>query len=312
MIKRGPLVLVLFCAFTQLNAATSISRFQKSEFTVVGGNKLQRKIYCAGAFSLLAILLFAVACFKKPPQRTVANNGVPIGVNVLLPRSVNNAESEPAALQEPAVVISVLENDQFYVGRERIPKDELGYQISKLLKTRPESNRIVYIAGGNYVEFGAVLSAIEAVRKEGIKSVALLVDMQSKTGNAPSVLRVQIPPEPDPNEDLSNLRPNPLTLVASVSPDLKLELNREPAGTASDTSNLSQTLTRIFQQRRELHAYKRGSETRTDLPEDERVEKTVTVKAWRSNKYGDVVRLVDVVKGAGANPIILQVDDLPQ
>jgi biopolymer transport protein ExbD len=56
---------------------------------------------------------------------------------------------------------------------------------------------------------------------------------------------------------------------------------------------------------------KPGTETRSDLPEDERIEKTVVIKVPRSLHYGDGVKLIDIVKGAGANPIILQVDDLP-
>ena len=57
--------------------------------------------------------------------------------------------------------------------------------------------------------------------------------------------------------------------------------------------------------------YKPGMETRSDVAEDERIEKTVVIKAYRSCWYGEVIKLIDVVKGAGANPIILQVDDLP-
>jgi biopolymer transport protein ExbD len=53
-------------------------------------------------------------------------------------------------------------------------------------------------------------------------------------------------------------------------------------------------------------------ETRSDLPEEERIEKTVFVKAPRSLHYGDVVKVIDAIKGAGANPVGLQVDDLPQ
>jgi biopolymer transport protein ExbD len=46
-------------------------------------------------------------------------------------------------------------------------------------------------------------------------------------------------------------------------------------------------------------------------PEDEKIEKTVFVKAPRALKYGEVVKVIDAIKGAGANPIGLQVDDLP-
>jgi biopolymer transport protein ExbD len=43
----------------------------------------------------------------------------------------------------------------------------------------------------------------------------------------------------------------------------------------------------------------------------QRFEKTVFVKAPRALKYGDVVKVIDAIKGAGANPVGLQVDDLP-
>jgi biopolymer transport protein ExbD len=75
---------------------------------------------------------------------------------------------------------------------------------------------------------------------------------------------------------------------------------------------LSQRLAGVFRARREQRAYKPGMETRTDLPEDERLERTVFVKAPRSLKYGDVVKVIDAIKGAGASPVGLQVDDLPQ
>jgi len=53
-------------------------------------------------------------------------------------------------------------------------------------------------------------------------------------------------------------------------------------------------------------------ETRVDLPESDRIEKTVFVKAPRSLAYGEVVKVIDAIKAAGANPVGLQVDDLPR
>jgi biopolymer transport protein ExbD len=128
----------------------------------------------------------------------------------------------------------------------------------------------------------------------------------------PSKFQADIPTQRDPNEDLSQLKPNPLTLVVSISPDLQLKLNQESVGSVNDTSLLSQRLAQVFRARKEQRAYKPGMETRTDLPEDERLEKTVFVKAPRSLKYGDVVKVIDAIKGAGASPVGLQVDDLPQ
>jgi biopolymer transport protein ExbD len=142
--------------------------------------------------------------------------------------------------------------------------------------------------------------------------LVLLIIFMVVTPLKPSRFKADIPTQRDPNEDLSLLKPNPLTLVVSVSPDLQLKLNQDAMGSVNDTGGLSIRLQQVFQQRKELRAYKPGMETRSDLPDDERIEKTVFVKAPRSLHYGEVVKVIDAIKGAGANPVGLQVDDLPQ
>ncbi|HEV7860106.1 MAG TPA: biopolymer transporter ExbD [Pyrinomonadaceae bacterium] len=119
----------------------------------------------------------------------------------------------------------------------------------------------------------------------------------------PSRFEAKIPSEPDPNQDLSQLKPNPLTLVVTISGDYKLKLNQDDMGNVSDTAPLSQRLVALFQQRKETRAFRPGTED---------VEKTVFIKAPRGLKYGDVVKVIDAIKGAGANPVGLQVDDLAQ
>ncbi len=127
----------------------------------------------------------------------------------------------------------------------------------------------------------------------------------------PSRFKADIPSQRDPHEDTSLLKPNPLTLVVTISPDLQLKLNQDSMGSVNDTAALSQKLVQVFQLRKEQRAYKPGMESQPNLPEDQRIEKTVFVKAPRSVKYGDVVKVIDAIKGAGANPVGLQVDDLP-
>jgi biopolymer transport protein ExbD len=127
----------------------------------------------------------------------------------------------------------------------------------------------------------------------------------------PSRFKADIPSQRDPSENIQNLKPNPLTLVVTISTDLQLKLNQDSMGSVNDTAALSGKLVQVFQLRKEQHAYKPGMEARSDLPEDQKIEKTVFVKAPRSLKYGDVVKVIDAIKGAGANPVGLQVDDLP-
>ena len=142
--------------------------------------------------------------------------------------------------------------------------------------------------------------------------LVLLIIFMVVTPLKPSRFQADIPTQRDPNEDLSQLKPNPLTLVVTISPDLQLKLNQDNMGSVNDTAALAQRLAAVFAQRKDQRAYKVGMETRTELKEDDRIEKTVFVKAPRSTKYGDVVKVIDAIKGAGANPVGLQVDDLPQ
>ena len=141
--------------------------------------------------------------------------------------------------------------------------------------------------------------------------LVLLIIFMVVTPLKPSRFKADIPTQRDPNEDLSKLKPNPLTLVVTISPDLQIKLNQDSLGSVNDTAPLAQRLAAVFAQRKDQRAYKIGMETRTDVKEEDRIEKTVFVKAPRAAKYGDVVKVIDAIKGAGANPVGLQVDDLP-
>jgi biopolymer transport protein ExbD len=141
--------------------------------------------------------------------------------------------------------------------------------------------------------------------------LVLLIIFMVVTPLRPSRFKAEVPTQRDPNEDVSKLKPNPLTLVVSISQDLQILLNKDPMGSVNDPSALAAKLQQTFQQRKELHAYKVGMETASNIPDDQRIEKTVFVKAPRALKYGDVVKVIDAIKGAGANPVGLQVDDLP-
>jgi biopolymer transport protein TolR len=131
--------------------------------------------------------------------------------------------------------------------------------------------------------------------------LVLLIIFMVVTPLKPSRFEAKVPSEPDPNQDLSQIKPNPLTLVVTVGSDLKLKLNQDEMGSVNDTGPISQRLTGLFAQRKEQRAYRPGTEE---------VEKTVFIKAPRALPYGDVVKVIDAIKGAGANPVGLQVDDL--
>ena len=140
--------------------------------------------------------------------------------------------------------------------------------------------------------------------------LVLLIIFMVVTPLKPSRFKADIPTQRDPNEDTSQLKPNPLTLVVTISQDLQLKLNADAMGSVNDPSALAAKLQQTFQLRKEQHAYKVGMETATNVPEDQRIEKTVFVKAPRGLAYGNVVKVIDAIKGAGASPVGLQVDAL--
>jgi biopolymer transport protein ExbD len=125
----------------------------------------------------------------------------------------------------------------------------------------------------------------------------------------PSRFMAQVPSPPQ--NDLP-ADPNPLTLVVTIEPDRTLKLNRlaDDMGTVDDMTRLSLKLVSLFAERVRNHTYRQDMLMRIDLPETARIEKTVFIKAPRSIPYGEVARVMDGLKGAGASPIGLQLDDL--
>ena len=116
---------------------------------------------------------------------------------------------------------------------------------------------------------------------------------------------------PSPPDD-KPLPPHPWTLVVTIEADHKLKLNAlgDDMGTVEDTGKLSTKLAETFNERIRNHSWRYELLNRTDLPADARIEKTVFIKAPRALDYGLVVKVIDGIKGAGADPIGLQLDNL--
>ena len=108
-----------------------------------------------------------------------------------------------------------------------------------------------------------------------------------------------------------HIEPSPLTLVVTIEPDRTLKLNSlSDMGTVDNLTPLTTKLTSVFEERLRNRAYRADLIARLDLPEFKRVEKTIFIKASRSIPYGEVARVLDGLKGTGAEPIGLQLDDL--
>jgi biopolymer transport protein ExbD len=130
--------------------------------------------------------------------------------------------------------------------------------------------------------------------------LVLLIIFMVITPLKPSRFQAKVPAEP--KDQPQNVKPNPLTLVVAINRDTRaITLNNEPYGDVSDTDRLSNKLKEVFKERENTGAFREGTNE---------VEKTLFIKSPKSIRYGDVVKVIDAVKTAGAEPIGLQIDDL--
>ena len=115
-------------------------------------------------------------------------------------------------------------------------------------------------------------------------------------------------PSPPDNRPLP---PNIHTLVVTVDMDRTLKLNAlADMGTIDDMSKLNQKLVSVFEERTKNRVYRDDLVARSDMSDADRVLKTVFIKAPRALPYGELAKVIDGLKGSGASPIGLQLDDL--
>ncbi|MEO6655915.1 MAG: biopolymer transporter ExbD [Pyrinomonadaceae bacterium] len=124
----------------------------------------------------------------------------------------------------------------------------------------------------------------------------------------PSSFKTRVPSDPNPTIAVN---PDPDTLVVIVGDDLSLTLNKETnTGPVTDPSKLIDRLKDVFNQRIANGSVSQTFADNPNRPTNDKIERTVFIKAPRSLGYGNVARVVDAVKLAGAYPISLQIDNL--
>jgi biopolymer transport protein ExbD len=139
--------------------------------------------------------------------------------------------------------------------------------------------------------------------------LVLLIIFLVVTPLRPARFKALVPEKPP--EQQQPVLPDPLTLVVGVNRAGGVSLNGgEAIATTGEMSRLAGELTDLFRRRNEAGMTRGGA---ISLPSPEGaalIEKTVFVKAPRSISYGEVARVIDAAKGAGANPVGLQIDEL--
>jgi biopolymer transport protein TolR len=107
------------------------------------------------------------------------------GITVAIPRDSKYAEEDEKINKESSVIISVPNDQEYYLGKKRVSLDDLKTQVEKALETKKDEDRIVYIKSGIGVSYGEVVAVINAVREKGVDRIGLVADKKKKGAAAP-------------------------------------------------------------------------------------------------------------------------------
>lgn len=106
------------------------------------------------------------------------------GVYVNLPRDMITPDEDPDIAKDTSVVVSIPDNSNFYIGKSSYPLDDLGEKIKSLMKDKAPDKRIVYVKSSVEVDYGTVVKAIDAIRKQDIDKIGLVADRKKGEGAA--------------------------------------------------------------------------------------------------------------------------------
>ena len=122
---------------------------------------------------VLLIIFMVVTPFLQP------------GIPVQIPKNLANAAIDKKILDESSVVISIPNDLEYYVGKKRLPKEQLADEVERMLeKITNEQDRIVYIKSGVGVTYGDVVNVINEVRKIGVDKIGLVADRKKHSTTA--------------------------------------------------------------------------------------------------------------------------------
>jgi biopolymer transport protein TolR len=107
------------------------------------------------------------------------------GITVALPKNLNNPDVDPNIIKESSIVISIPNDGEYYVGKQRLAQEQLKEKVERMLEGKKDEDRIVYIKSGVGVSYGDVVTVINEVRQLGIDRIGLVAD--KKKGGAAKV-----------------------------------------------------------------------------------------------------------------------------
>lgn len=143
-----------------------------------GGGGLQSEINVTPMVDIMLVLLIIFMVVTPFLQQ---------GITVALPKNMTNPDIDPNIIKESSIVISVPNDGEYYLGKIKVPKEQLAEKVDTMLnnKNRKDEDRIVYIKSGVGVSYGDVVNVINEVRKLGVDKIGLVADKKKGGAAAP-------------------------------------------------------------------------------------------------------------------------------
>ena len=202
--------------------------------------------------------------------------------------------SDPNIIRPNSAVISLVGEEEFYIGRDLVAPDKIAQLVKEILKDKPPDEQVVYIKASRWLKHGTVVSVIDIVREAGFDRIGLVTERAKLPAGETKSQATATNPIPETQKDFKQSQASATALSeALIVVDFKLST----AGKMFvQLNSKTMTLTKLEATMKNILA---GRE-----------DKTVFIRAPKRMLYGDVVEAVDVLKGAGAQPIGLQLQYL--
>ena len=141
------------------------------------GSGLQSEINVTPMVDIMLVLLIIFMVVTPFLQK---------GITVAIPRDSKFAEEDTNINKESAVIVSIPNDFEYYMGKKKVSLDQLKSEVEKALEKKKEEERIVYIKSGVGVSYGEVVNVINAVREKGVDRIGLVADKKKKGAAAPA------------------------------------------------------------------------------------------------------------------------------
>ncbi len=103
------------------------------------------------------------------------------GVSVALPKS-KNPELDANIIKDTSAVVSIPDDNNFYIGRDKVAQADIPTRIKGILKDKKPDEQIVYVKSGKFVKYGTVVQVIDSIREAGFERIGLVAEREKVAG----------------------------------------------------------------------------------------------------------------------------------